>query len=58
MDNGRLQAAYSNNKLLEIQSFDKKADLKSPVSIRLVCSSLNKKGGYTLGLDAWKFEKK
>ncbi|HEX8020250.1 FlgD immunoglobulin-like domain containing protein [Mucilaginibacter sp.] len=58
MANGHLQAAYSNNKLLEIQSFDKKADLKSPASIRLVCSSLNKKGGYTLGLDAWKFEKK
>jgi hypothetical protein len=58
MANGHLQAAYSNNKLLEIQSFDKKADLKSPASIRLVCSSLNKKGGYTLGLDAWKFEQK
>lgn len=58
MTNNRLQAAYGNNKLLEIPILDKKADLKSPASVRLVCSSLNKKGGYTLGLDAWKFEKK
>lgn len=58
MSNGQLLAAFSNNKLLEIQIFDKKADIKSPSSMRLVCSSLNKKGGYTLGLDAWKFEKK
>jgi hypothetical protein len=58
MINGSLKAAYSNNKLLEVQSLDKKADLKSPSSVRLVCSLLNKKGGYTLGLDAWKFEKK
>jgi hypothetical protein len=58
MVNGRLQAAYANNKPLEIQNADSKADIKSPASMRLVCSLLSKKGGYTLGLDAWKFEKK
>lgn len=58
MANGRLMAAYSNGKLLETQIADKKADIKSPSSVRLVCSSLSKKGGYTLGLDGWKFDKK
>lgn len=58
MSNGQLLAAYSGNKLMAVQSYDGKADVKSPASVRLVCSSLSKKGGYTLGLDAWKFEKR
>jgi hypothetical protein len=58
MTNDRLMAAYNNNKLLEIQNPDKKADIKRPATVRLVFASLNKKGGFTLGLDAWKFEKK
>jgi len=58
MSNGQLLAAFNNNKFIGIQIFDKKANIKSPSSMRLVCSSLSKKGGYTLGLDAWKFEKK
>ncbi|SEM62870.1 PA14 domain-containing protein [Mucilaginibacter gossypiicola] len=57
MNNGRLQATFGNSSFIAVQSSNN-ADLKSPASVRLVCSSLSKKGGYTLGLDAWKFEKK
>ncbi|QEM10713.1 PQQ-binding-like beta-propeller repeat protein [Mucilaginibacter rubeus] len=57
MANGRLQIAYANNKSFEIKGLNN-ADIKSPASIKLVCSSLTKKGNYSLGLDAWKFEKK
>jgi hypothetical protein len=56
MTNGRLMAAYGNQALVVVPSMDKSADIKSPASIRLVCSMLNKTGSYTLGLDGWKFE--
>jgi hypothetical protein len=58
MANGRLMAAYGNHAPVAVQPMDKSADLKSPASIKLVCSMLNKTGGYTLGLDGWKFEPK
>jgi len=58
MTNGRLMAAYGNHAPVAVQPLDKSADLKRPASIKLVCSMLNKTGGYTLGLDGWKFEPK
>jgi hypothetical protein len=56
MTNGRLMAAYGNRAPVAVQPMDKNADIKSPASIKLVCSMLNKTGGYTLGLDGWKIE--
>ncbi|WP_162996864.1 hypothetical protein [Mucilaginibacter kameinonensis] len=56
MMNGRLVAGFGNRSLVPIQPLDKNADLKNPAAIKLVCALLNKTGGYTLGLDSWKFE--